>query len=84
MSDGTVYRLDATEIKKLEDRIAVYQKQLEDNKSSKQKLAKLGKATDFDKKVPSRKRRRLKEKLSTCAGAFAISPRTSCSRLPEP
>ena len=49
--------------KKLEDRIAVYQKQLESNKSSKQKLAKLDKAADFDKKVPSRKRRRLKEKI---------------------
>ena len=61
MSDGTVYRLDATEIKKLEDRIAVYQKQLDGNKSSKQKLAKLGKAADFDKKVPSRMRRKLKE-----------------------
>lgn len=63
LSDGTVYRLYATEIKKLEDRIAVYQKQLKGNKSSKQKLAKLGKAADFDKKVPSRKRRRLKEKI---------------------
>lgn len=63
LSDGTVYRLDATEIKKLEDRIAVYQKQLEGNKSSKQKLAKLGKAADFDKKVPGRKRRRLKERI---------------------
>ena len=64
LSDGTVYRLDVNEIKKLEDRIAVYQKQLESNKTSRQKLAKLGKAADFDKKVPSRKRRRLKEKIA--------------------
>lgn len=63
LSDGTVYRLDVNEIKKLEDRIAVYQKQLERNKTTRQKLAKLGKAADFDKKVPSRKRRRLKEKI---------------------
>ena len=64
LSDGTVYRLDVNEIKKLEDRIAVYQKQLESNKTSRQKLAKLGKAAAFDKKVPSRKRRRLKEKIA--------------------
>ena len=64
LSDGTVYQLDVNEIKKLEDRIAVYQKQLESNKTSRQKLAKLGKVADFDKKVPSRKRRRLKEKIA--------------------
>ena len=65
LSDGTVYQLDVDEIKRLEERIAVYQKQLDHNKIARQKLAKLGKADDFDKKIPSRKRRRLKARISS-------------------
>lgn len=74
LSDGTVYRLDVNEIKKLEDRIAVYQKLLERNKTSRQKLAKLGKAADFGKKVPSRKRRRLKEKIANLVPTHSQYP----------
>ena len=44
--------------------VRTVQLKLERNKTSRQKLAKLGKAADFGKKVPSRKRRRLKEKIA--------------------
>ncbi|KXT33609.1 hypothetical protein HMPREF3036_01578 [Sutterella sp. KLE1602] len=46
-----------------EKQIAVLQRQLCRNKEARQKLAKLGKANPFDKREPSRKRRRLKAKI---------------------
>ena len=63
LSDGTVFQLDVESIKKHEKQIAVLQRQLCRNKETRQKLAKLGKANPFDKREPSRKRRRLKAKI---------------------
>ena len=63
LSDGTVFQLDVESIKKHEKQIAVLQRQLCRNKEARQKLAKLGKANPFDKREPSRKRRRLKAKI---------------------
>ena len=63
LSDGTVFQLDVASIKKHEKQIAVLQRQLCRNKEARQKLAKLGKANPFDKREPSRKRRRLKAKI---------------------
>ena len=63
LSDGTVFQLDVESIKKHEKQIAVLQRQLCRNKEARQKLAKLGKANPFDKREPSRMRRRLKAKI---------------------
>ena len=63
LSDGPVFQLDVESIKKHEKQIAVLQRQLCRNKEARQKLAKLGKANPFDKREPSRKRRRLKAKI---------------------
>lgn len=67
-SDGKFFDLDTAKIKELEKEIARYQRKLALNRSSCMKLAKLGKAPDFDKTKPSRKRRRLKEKLQKLHG----------------
>jgi putative transposase len=63
LSDGTAFHLDVESIKKHEKQIAVLQRQLCRNKEARQKLAKLGKANPFDKREPSRMRRRLKAKI---------------------
>lgn len=84
LSDGTVYRLDATEIKKLEDRIAVYQKQLEGKKAQNRNWQNWAKRLILTRKSRAASAGGSKKGLSTCTGTFAISARTSCSRLPEP
>ena len=48
-SDGKFFDLDTAKIKELEKEIARYQRKLALNRSSCMKLAKLGKAPDFDK-----------------------------------
>lgn len=63
LSDGMAFHLDVESIKKHEKQIAVLQRQLCRNKEARQKLAKLGKANPFDKREPSRMRRRLKAKI---------------------
>ena len=60
LSDGTVFQLDVESIKK---QIAVLQRQLCRNKEARQNLVKLGKANPFDKRGPSRMRRRLKAQI---------------------
>ena len=62
-SDGRFYDLDTAKIRSIEKRIAGLKRKLSLNQESRKKLAKLGLAEPFDKKQPSRKRRRLKEKL---------------------
>ena len=62
-SDGRFYDLDTEKIRSIEKRIAGLKRKLSLNQESRKKLAKLGLAEPFDKKQPSRKRRRLKEKL---------------------
>jgi len=62
-SDGRFYDLDTAKIRSIEKRIAGLKRKLSLNQESRKKLAKLGLAEPFDKKQPSCKRRRLKEKL---------------------
>ena len=62
-SDGRFYDLDTAKIRSIEKRIAGLKRKLSLNQESRKKLAKLGLAEPFDKKQPSRKRRRLKERL---------------------
>ena len=62
-SDGRFFDLDTAKIRSIEGRIAVLKRKLSLNQESRQKLAKLGRAEPFDKKQPSRKRRRLKERI---------------------
>ena len=62
-SDGKFFDLDVAKIKRLEAEIAKWQRKLELNKASRKKLAELGKAKEFDKKEPSRKRRRILERI---------------------
>ncbi len=62
-SDGQFFDLNTGRIKELEKEIARYQRKLALNRSSRLKLAKAGRAEAFDKTKPSRKRRRLLEKL---------------------
>ena len=61
-SDGRFYDLDTAKIRSIEKRIAGFKRKLSLNQESRKKLAKLGLAEPFDKKQPSRKRRRLKER----------------------
>ncbi|MDO4936766.1 MAG: transposase, partial [Sutterellaceae bacterium] len=62
-SDGKFFDLDVAKIKRLEAEIAKWQRKLDLNKASRKKLAELGKAQEFDKKEPSRKRRRILERI---------------------
>ena len=62
-SDGRFYDLDTEKIRSIEKRIAGLKRKLSLNQELRKKLAKLGLAEPFDKKQPSRKRRRLKERL---------------------
>ena len=62
-SDGRFYDLDTAKIRSIEKRIAGLKRKLSLNQESRKKLAKLGLAEPFDKKQPSRKRRRLKERI---------------------
>ena len=62
-SDGQFFDLNTGRIKELEKEIARYQRKVALNRSSRLKLAKEGRAEAFDKTKPSRKRRRLLEKL---------------------
>jgi len=62
-SDGRFDDLDTEKIRSIEKRIAGLKRKLSLNQESRKKLAKLGLAEPFDKKQPSRKRRRLKERL---------------------
>lgn len=62
-SDGQFFDLNTGRIKELEKEIARYQRKLALNRSSRLKLAKEGRAEAFDKTKPSRKRRKLLEKL---------------------
>ena len=62
-SDGRFYDLDTAKIRSIEKRIAGLKRKLSLNQESRKKLAKLGVAEPFDKKQPSCKRCRLKEKL---------------------
>ena len=62
-SDGRFFDLDTAKIRLIEGRIAVLKRKLSLNQESREKLAKLGRAEPFDKKQPSRKRRRLKERI---------------------
>ena len=62
-SSGKFYDLDTERLKDIEKRIAVLQRKLSLNLSSRKKLAKKGLAEAFDKTKPSRKRRRLKKRI---------------------
>lgn len=62
-SSGKFYDLDTERLKDIEKRIAVLQRKLSLNLSSRKKLAKKGLAEPFDKTKPSRKRRRLKKRI---------------------
>ena len=62
-SDGRFYDLDTAKIRSIEKRIAGLKRKLSLNQESRKKLAKLELVEAFDKKQPSCKRRRLKEKL---------------------
>ena len=62
-SDGRFYDLDTEKIRSIEKRIAGLKRKLSLNQESRKQLAKLGLAEPFDKKQPSRKRRRLKERI---------------------
>lgn len=61
LSSGETFDLDIEAIKKLEGQIAYLKRRLSLNQSSRKKLAAKGLAEEFDKKKPSRTRRRLKE-----------------------
>lgn len=62
-SDGQFFDFNTGRIKELAKEIVRYQRKLALNRASRQKLAKAGRAEAFDKTKPSRKRRRLLEKL---------------------
>ena len=61
LSNGKTYDLDVKTIKKIEGEIAYLKRRLSLNQSSRKKLAAKGLAEEFDKRKPSRTRRRLKE-----------------------
>ena len=62
-SCGRFYDLDTDTLKDIEKRIAKLQRKLSLNRSSRKKLEEKGLAEPFDKTKPSRKRRRLKERI---------------------
>ena len=61
LSNGKTCDLDVKTIKKIEGEIASLKRRLSLNQSSRKKLAAKGLAEEFDKRKPSRTRRRLKE-----------------------
>ena len=61
LSNGKTCDLDVKTIKKIEGEIAYLKRRLSLNQSSRKKLAAKGLAEEFDKRKPSRTRRRLKE-----------------------
>ena len=63
LSDGRFFDLDTGKLKEIESRIAVLQRKLSLNLSSRKKLAAKGVAEPFDKTKPGRKRRRLKTRI---------------------
>ena len=62
-SDGRFFDLDTKRIRGLEERVALYQRKLSLNLSSRKKLAHIGKAAPFEKHQPSRRRQELKHRI---------------------
>ena len=75
LSDGRFFDLDTGKLKEIESRIAVLQRKLSLNLSSRKKLVAKGVAEPFDKTKPGRKRRRLKTRIQK------LHRRMRCIRL---
>ena len=62
-SDGQFFDLNTDSIRKLEERVAFYQRKLSINLSARKKLVRIGKAAPVDKHHPSRRHQELKHRI---------------------